>query len=306
MPTERAITERLRTLSRIPPGSNLILGIGDDCAIYRPAGKSPEDLLFTADLIIEDVHFRRQTHKPADIGRIALARSLSDIAAMGGSPRFCLVSLCIPEWAKPAWVHRFFASLTGLAYKSGAILAGGDLSHGATFACDVTVCGAVPQGQALLRSGARPGDRIYVSGQLGGSALGLAKGPGRGAAWNRHIRPEPRIELGQFLRTTLHATSAIDLSDGLSLDLERLCLASEVAAALDQDPPRFRGASVEHALHGGEDYELLFTVPARTRVPENFGPLPLTRIGSIVEGVPGQVRHKGEPLPPNGYDHFKQ
>jgi thiamine-monophosphate kinase len=283
------------------------LGIGDDCAIYRPRG-SADDLLFTTDLFVEGTHFLRETHKASDVARKALARSLSDIAAMGGIPRFCLVSLCVPRWARQDWVGRFFATLAADANKTGAILAGGDLSHGEILVCDVTVCGAVPRGTALRRDGARAGNEIYVSGALGGSALGLQSG--RGRAWQRHLKPEPRLALGQYLRTKLRATAAMDISDGLSLDLQRLCVASKVNAEI-ADPPTFPGASIEQALHGGEEYELLFTVRAGTRVPPAFEGLALTRIGvirrpdRITKNQAGQVRLNGKLLLALGYDHFK-
>jgi len=297
---ERVITERLRKAAKIPAGSPVVLGIGDDCAIYRPRG-SADDLLFTADMFIESIHFRRETHKPAEAGRKALARSLSDIAAMGGAPRFCLVSLCVPEWADTGWVDRFFDGILQLAAATGTVLAGGDLSHGPALACDVTVCGAVPRGTALRRGGAKPGHDLYTSGALGGSALGLETN--KGHARRRHVRPEPRLALGTFLREKLLATAAIDISDGLSLDLRRLCLASGVAADI-VPPPRFRGASLKQSLHGGEEYELLFTVRGGTRVPADFAGLPLTRIGTIVQGTSGEVRLDGEPLAALGYDHF--
>ena len=293
----------------IPAGSPVIAGIGDDCAIYRPRG-SADDLLFTSDMFIEGVHFRRETHKPAVAGRKALVRSLSDIAAMGGTPRFCLVSLCVPAWANTKWVDRFFDGILDLAAATGTVLAGGDLSHGETLACDVTVGGAVPRGTALRRSGARPGHEIYVSGTLGGSALGLESQKGKGGvdlkqrkALRRHLFPEPRLALGAYLREKLHATSTIDLSDGLSLDLRRICLASGVGAEIVA-PPRFPGASLEQALHGGEEYELLFTVPGGTRVPKGFEGLRLTRLGSIVRGAAGGVHLDGKPLAALGYDHF--
>ncbi len=298
---ERSITERLRKAAIIPPGSPLICGIGDDCAVYRPRG-SADDLLFTADMLIEGIHFRRETHGAVQTGRKALVRSLSDIAAMGGAPRFCLVSLCVPGWATDRWADDFFDAILKLASATGTVLAGGDLAHGETLACDVTMCGAVPRGTALLRSGARPGDVIYVSGALGGSALGLATNKGK--ARRRHVEPEPRLALGTFLREKLRATSAIDISDGLSLDLRRICLASNVDAEIGE-PPRFRGASIEQALHGGEDYELLFTVPAGVEVPEECENLPLTRLGSVVRGT-GTVRMDGVPLDPLAYDHFRQ
>lgn len=303
MLTERAITERLRAMTKFPSGSPVVLGIGDDCAIYRPRG-SADDLLFTSDLFLEGVHFLRETHKAADVGRKALVRSLSDIAAMGGSPRFCLVSVCIPEWATEKWIDGFFESLVRLANKSGAGLAGGDLSKGQAFACDVTVCGAVPRGTALRRDGARPFHDIYVSGALGGSVLGFESRKSK--SWRRHLNPEPRLNLGVYIREHLRASAAIDLSDGLSLDLQRLCLASGVAAEIG-DPPRFPGASLEQALHGGEEYELLFTTPPGARIPACFETVPLTRIGRIVKGPPGagEVRHNGAILPALGFDHFR-
>jgi thiamine-monophosphate kinase len=302
---ERSITDRLREMVEIPPSSALIAGIGDDCAIYRPRG-SADDLLFTTDLFIEGVHFLRETHKAADVARIALVRSLSDIAAMGGSPRFCLASVCLPAWASDRWIDDFFHSLTATTERHQAILAGGDLARGETFACDVTVCGAVPRGRALLRSGARQGHEIYVSGSLGGSALGLETGKGK--AWKRHLNPEPRLALGQFLREKLRATAAIDISDGLSLDLQRVCLASGVAADI-VPPPRFasntkHGATPDQALHGGEEYELLFCVRTGTKVPADFEGLALTRIGVVSAAPAGEVRLEGKPLAIHGFDHF--
>lgn len=297
---ERDITERLRELVKIPASSGIVTGIGDDCAIYRPRG-SADDLLFTTDLFIEGVHFLRDTHRAADVARKALVRSLSDIAAMGGAPRFCLVSVCMPAWASNRWTDDFFHALTASASRYGAILAGGDLARGEVFNCDVTVCGAVPRGTALLRSGARAGHEIYVSGTLGGSALGLETNKGK--ARRRHLNPEPRLALGQFLREKLRATAAIDISDGLSLDLERVCLASGVAADI-VTPPFFPGASPAQALHGGEEYELLFFVRHGARVPELFEGLPLTRIGVVTSGPAGEVRLEGKRLAIRGFDHF--
>ena len=279
-------------------GSSLVLGIGDDCAIYRPRG-GKEDLLFTTDLLIEDVHFRRASHQPQDVGWKCLARGLSDIAAMGGEPRFCLLSLAVAEWADAAWVEAFYRGLLRLARREGVVLAGGDLAKAAKLTCDIVVCGAVPRGRALRRDGARAGDAIYVSGALGGSALGLTAGKGK--AWKRHARPEPRIALGQFLRGKLRATAAMDLSDGLSIDLRRLCEASGLRAEISS-PPIFPGATLDQALHGGEDYELLFTAPLRTKVPHEIAGTPLTRIGTMRPGK--GVTLDGAPLAPLGWDHF--
>jgi len=299
--TEDSILLRLERRITIPRGSRIVKGIGDDCAIFRPPS-AKQDLLFTTDLLLEGVHFERATHSPAVVGRKALARGLSDIAAMGGDPLFCLLSLGLPEWAGDEWVDRFYGGLLKLAKTSGVVLAGGDLAHTERVMCDIVVAGSVPKGRALRRDGARPGDAIYVSGRLGGSALGLTTKKGR--AWQRHLRPEPRLALGRYLREKLHATAAMDLSDGLSLDLRRLCIASKVAAEIER-PPLFPGASLEQALHGGEDYELLFTVGPQTRVPARFDTLPLSRIGLITRGPAGRVRLDGQPLAPLGYDHFR-
>jgi thiamine-monophosphate kinase len=299
--TEDSILARLRRRIAIPRRSRIIAGIGDDCAIFRPQGGT-QDLLFTTDLLIEGVHFERATHPPAVVGRKALARGLSDIAAMGGDPLFCLLSLGLPDWASDGWVERFYGGLLKLAKAAGVVLAGGDLAQTKTAVCDIVVAGSVLKGCALRRDGARPGDEIYVSGRLGGSALGLETKKGR--AWQRHLRPEPRLGLGRYLREKLHTTAAMDLSDGLSVDLRRLCIASKVAAEIEK-PPVFPGASLEQALHGGEDYELLFTVRPGTRVPR-FENLPLSRIGVIRRGQAGRVLLNGRPLAPLGYDHFRR
>jgi len=273
---ELAIVEKIRRLAL--RGPQITLGIGDDCAIYRPKGG--EDLLFKIDPMIEDVHFRRD-QPPAILGQRALGRNLSDIAAMGGTPHFCLVSLAIPDGFGGKWLDGFYRGLMALARETGTALAGGHLAHSEKIYCDVVVSGSVPRGKALLRSGARPGDAIYVSGRLG-------------KAWDKRI--EPRLKLGQSLRG--RATSCMDLSDGLSLDLHRLCAASGVSANVVRVPV-VRGATLDRALHGGEDYELLFTLPPRRTAPAGT-----TRIGTITKGSPGAVLYQGQPLPRRGYDHF--
>lgn len=297
---EWQLTEYLRRMARVDRATGVQLGIGDDCAIYRPG--ADEELLLTTDLLIESVHFLRATHSAEDAGWKALARGLSDIASMGGEPRFCLVSLAAGPWTDRAWIHRFYRGLLKLGRREGALPIGGDLARAAQFACDIIVGGGVPRGTALRRDGAHPGDAIYVSGALGGSALGLATQ--RGTAWKRHLRPEPRLALGRFLRR-LRVTSCMDLSDGLSLDLRRLCLASGLSAEIAA-PPLFRGASLEQALHGGEDYELLFTAAGKTRVPPLAEGVPLTRIGTMRKGRAGTIWLDGVPLEPLGYDHFRK
>lgn len=300
--TELQILRQIQQRSSLPRGSRLALGMGDDCAIYRPP-RSPEELLFTTDFLIEDVHFRRETHSAAQIGYKALARGLSDLAGMGAKPRFCLLSLALPEWTDDKWVRSFYRGLLNLARSVGAPLAGGDLARAEKLTCDIVACGSAPSGTSLRRSGARPGHAVYVSGVLGGSALGLETGSG--AAWKRHLRPQARVALGIFLREKLGASAAMDISDGLSLDLHRMCLASGVSAVIEA-PPRFPGATVEHSLHGGEDYELLFTVKNPDRVPTRFEGVPLTRIGTIHKGRPGIVSMSGSTLPQLGFDHFRK
>ncbi len=275
---ELSLVDRIR---RLAPARGLVLGIGDDCAIYRP--RTGEDLLFTTDFLIEDVHFRRDTCTPAVVGHRALARSLSDIAAMGGQPRFTLLSLALPPWAGRKWIDAFFRGFLKLAARTGTTLAGGDLSRSEKVTCDVMVCGTVARGKALRRDGARVGDLLYVSGALG-------------KPWSKTF--EPRLELGRALIGK--ATAAIDLSDGLSLDLRRVCLASGVAAEVDEVPV-VRGATLEQALHGGEDYEVLFTLPRERRPPAG-----VIRIGKMARGKRGAVRFQGKPLQPLGFNHFRQ
>ena len=272
---ELALVEKLRSMAG---SKGLVFGIGDDCAIFRPV--PGEDLVFTTDQFIEGVHFSPSL-KPAAIGERALARSLSDIAAMGAEPRFCLVSLAIPGKDLDRWVLAFFRGLLALARKYKVTLAGGDLARSRKIHCDVMLCGSAPRGRALRRDGARAGDSLWVSGSLG-------------KPWDRRI--EPRLTLGRSL--VGRATACIDISDGLALDLHRLCIASRVAARVD-DLPIANGSTRDRALHGGDDYELLFTLP-----PLVSGPRGTTRIGNIVAGKPGVLEFQNRPLAPRGYDHF--
>jgi thiamine-monophosphate kinase len=278
---ELDLVARIRKMAG--PSQGVQLGIGDDCAIYRP--KLGEELLFTTDQFIEGVHFRPDLPAAA-VGERALARSLSDIAAMAGEPRFCLVSLAVskqetdaPETEK--WILAFFRGLLRLARKTGTTLAGGDLARAASVHCDVMVCGAAPRGKALRRDGARPGDSLWVSGRLG-------------RPWDRRIRP--RLDLAPELRG--RASACIDLSDGLALDLHRMCVASGVAAEIDRVPVAHE-STLDRALHGGDDYELLFTLPAAAK-----GPRGSILIGRIVRGRAGALGLNGQPLEPKGYDHF--
>jgi thiamine-monophosphate kinase len=288
---ETQIIDRIRRLARLRRPS-VVLGIGDDCAILRP--RPNEDLVFTSDFVLEGRHFTLETHTAARVGHKALARSLSDVAAMGAEPVFCLVSLAVPAARGARWIQRFYKGFLALADQFAIPLAGGDLARFDKVVVDVTCCGRLPRGEAMLRSAAKPGDRIYVTGQLGEAAH---------STWRRPLRPEPRIAAGVALRR-LGVAAAIDLSDGLSLDLARLCRESKVSAELSADLPVARGASLEEALHGGEDYELLFTAPAGKRIPAAIGSLRVTPIGVITRGHPGQVKLDGRPIPTKGFDHF--
>ena len=309
---EEIIGEILRQASQVPqPGVSV--GIGDDAAVVAPLRRGERPLLST-DQVIEGTHFIPDLHPPRALGHKCLARGLSDIAAMGGAPLYFLLSLCLPAWVHRDWLRSYLAGLLKLGKRCRVPLVGGDVAGGGQFAAAVTVVGAVGARHLLLRSGAKPGHRIFVSGRLGGSALGLERlgtreFPVSNAAIRRHLYPQPRLELGRSLRNTLGATAAMDLSDGLSTDLERLAKASGVGAEIEESAvPRFRGASAAQALHGGEDYELLFTVPAKKKVPRSFRHIRLTQVGRI-RSEPGVVllsRDGPRALSPEGFAHFTQ
>ncbi len=301
MPSETSLIRQIRALAAAQPSNKrLIKGIGDDCAILRP--RPGHDLVFTTDFVLEGRHFTLDTHKPADVGHKALARSLSDLAAMGSRPLFCLVSLAVPQHLGQRWISGFYRGLFALAAEHGTSLAGGDLASFDRVIADVVCCGEVPTGKALLRSSAKPGDSIYVTGTLGASAAGFRTQ--RGANWKRHLRPEPRVAVGLAL-AKLGVTCCMDLSDGLSLDLRRLCLESGVSAELSGTLPIARAATLDDSLHGGEDYELLFTASPQVRVPEEIASVPVTRIGTIGGGKPGLINFAGRRIRSGGFDHFK-
>ena len=267
----------------------LVRGIGDDCAIVRP--RAHEDLVFTSDFVLEDRHFTLRTHTPAAIGEKALARSLSDLAAMGAEPVFCLVSLAVPAELGGPFVKRFYDGLLRTAKRYSISLAGGDLGRFDKVIADVMCCGRVPRGKAMLRSGAKVGHRVFVTGKLGAAAHAFNAG--------RPILPKPRLTEGATVRK-LGVSAAIDLSDGLSLDLARLCLASNVSAEIDSIRlPIARGATLEQALHGGEDYELLVTAAPKIRMP-----LGVTEIGVVTRKQSAVVLMDGHPLQSKGFDHF--
>ncbi len=295
------------------------VGIGDDCAILRVPAAS--EMVVTTDFSLEGRHFRRDWHTPESVGHRCLARGLSDIAAMGARPVAAFLSLAMPAPLDVRWVDRFMAGFGALAKLCGTELAGGDTSQapGTEILADVVVTGVAGQGRALRRSGARVGDGIYVTGSLGGSAAeldGLATGrlkakrragvPGK----HPHTFPEPRIRMGQALLRRGLATACMDLSDGLSSDVRRICEASGVGAHIEAARiPLGVGATLEQALGGGEDYELLFTAGKRVQVPGNIAGVPVTRVGKITRPTLGvrlvEADGSHRELKVSGWEHFR-
>lgn len=303
-------------------GSGTILqGIGDDCAVLRLAAGS--DCLVTTDFTLEGIHFRRDWHPAESVGHRCLARGLSDIAAMGGEPVAAFLSLALPGDLPQDWVARFARGLIRLGDRYGAKLAGGDTAQSPNgILADIIVVGSARKGKSVLRSGARPGDRIYVSGALGGSAAAVVQMREQPTKklnprdYPRHFYPAPRIELGRTLREKGLATAMIDTSDGLSTDLAHICeessVGAEISAALIPrarvgKPAREVGLYL--ALHGGEDYELLFTARPGKRVPRQIAGVAITQIGQIVRGR--RILLKDEngasiELTPRGWEHFRR
>jgi thiamine-monophosphate kinase len=297
-------------------GGAVVAGIGDDCAVLRvPHG---HELLVTTDFTLEGVHFRREWHSPEVVGWRCLTRGLSDIAAMGGEPRAAFLSLAVAEEVSQRWVDRFLKGLLELAREFRVPLAGGDTAQSAGgIQADIVVVGSVPKGKAVLRSGARRGDHVYVTGELGGSAAaiaGLRRGRVRVRDYERHYHPVPRVKAGMWLRRRGLASAMIDVSDGLSTDLGHICEESGVGAEIEAEAiPRgqvgrpVKEVALDLALHGGEDYELLFT--SAGRIPATVAGVRVTRIGRIVPGR-GMVLimkdGRARALKAMGWEHFQR
>jgi len=307
---ERQLIAAIRRLKQPRArGSAVVKGIGDDCAVLRPP--RGQELLVTTDFNLEGIHFRREWHPAETVGHRCLARGLSDIAAMGGEPIAAFLSLALPGDLPQRWVEDFLKGLLRLGRRFGAELAGGDVSTspGGVLA-DIIVLGAVPRGRAVLRSGAKPGDRVYVTGALGGAAAVLSRmfAGERGLKARdcpRHFYPEPRVEVGRALREKKLATAMIDVSDGLSVDLAHICEESGVGAEIDAEAiPRERGVDLRFALHGGDDYELIFT--ARGRVPRAIAGVAVSEIGVITRGRKIVLCGPGgrKELKAEGWQHF--
>lgn len=347
MRTESQIIERIsRGLANSRPSSYKVdavrLGIGDDAAILRGSflargGPNADDLVLSCDAFLENVHFLAEVHSPVDVGYKTLARATSDLAAMGAVPRFFMLSLALPVSRTGAWLDGLIKGMARAAREFGMMLIGGDTSESAKVIMNVTVGGDVACGRVLKRAGARPGDGIYVSGTLGAAQLGLElilRGKHRDRRWKRllgpHLRPKIQLELGRLLtgeqRGRPIASAATDTSDGLSTDLRNICESSGVSARIFAaqipavDVPdslaRYRFNPLELALHGGEDYQLLFTVPRRheRRIPKPFHGTRITKIGEILgaksERSSGFIElvdtaGKKTSLRPQGWDSFR-
>jgi len=319
---EFELIARFFTRAVPPDRPDIALAVGDDCAILQPA--PGEQWAVSTDTLVEGVHFLSSVD-PAALGHKALAVNLSDLAACGAEPRCFFLALALPT-VDEAWLQSFSQGLFGLADAHGCVLAGGDTTrspHGVVIT--ITVMGAVPQGQALLRSGARPGDDLWVSGVLGDAAFGLASRKGEAgvageaaAGIERLERPQPRVALGRALRGL--ATSAIDVSDGLLGDLGHILERSAVGASVEWERVP-RSAELRRqpeadqrrwALSGGDDYELLFTAPADHREDVERAAAgaatAVTRIGAVTStGRLELVDADGRAMDtaPRAFDHFR-
>ena len=312
--SEKSLIRRIRRLAGAGP--TVVTGIGDDAAVLRiPAGC---EALVTTDFTLEGVHFRREWHRAQVVGWRCLTRGLSDIAAMAGDPQAAFLSLALSSDVPQRWVEGFLKGMMELASRYKVPLAGGDTAQSrGGIQADIVVVGSVPQGKAVLRSGARVGEHIYVTGELGGSALALARlrqGKRLGVESAKHFWPEPRLAVGRWLREKGIPSAMIDISDGLSTDLEHICQESRVGAVIELEAiPRARCGKgrggfvdLEYALHGGDEYELLFT--SSRLVPGKVEGVRVTRIGSITKSAgmraidaQGKVRR----LAARGWEHFK-
>ena len=315
--TEKSLIAGIR--SRAHGARAVALGIGDDCAVLRvPSG---HEILVTTDFSLEGVHFRTEWHPPEIIGHRCLARGLSDIASMGGQPLAAFLSLALPPGTPKSWIDRFLKGLLKLADNFHVSLAGGDTAESRKgILADIAVVGSVAKNKAIRRSGAKAGDRIFVTGELGGSAATLnllfSGRPLQPKEFPQHFHPVPRIEIGRLLREHRMASAMIDISDGLSTDLAHICEESGVGAEIIAEAiplssigRPLRPVDLKFALHGGDDYELLFTVPRAKKIPRRIAGVPLTQIGRITRGKEmllvdeRGIRRK---LKPRGWQHFRR
>ena len=292
-PIRRALNPR----SAHPAALGIRVAIGDDAAIWQP--RPGYKTVLTCDWFLEGTHFLLDRHPPDAVGWKCLARAVSDLAAMGAEPRCFLLSLALPTSRAGAWLKEFLNGLRAAAQKLRCHAAGGDTTRRDDVLINITVVGECRRGRAILRSGAQPGDAIFVSGRLGEAEYGqqLLRAARRrlnrrDTRLRKHLYPEPRLAMGAWLAKNRLATAMMDLSDGLSSDLPKLCEASRVGACINKQAlPHVKIAeecaikfdAIDLALHGGDDYELLFTVGKKNvaRIPKTMGRVALTRIGEI-------------------------
>ena len=326
---EHAVIARIR--ARVPPPpKSVVLGIGDDGAVVEPDRGTLS--VVTTDALVEGIHFDRGVTPMGTVGHKAMAVSLSDLAAMGAAPRYALLSVALPSNLPVRALDAIIDGLLEVADRYRTTLVGGNItqSPGPLFV-DVTAFGSVGRRRILTRAGARPGDELYVSGELGGAAAGLASlAPGAPAApssdvllacRDRYWRPEPQVRLGVQLGRTRAARACIDLSDGLADGIRQLSTAAGVGATVDADlvpvAPCARAwfdangtDPVRASLIGGEDYELLFAVQPSMRrrltaALRRSGPLTVTRIGQLTSDPSlSLVRNGKRDVLPQGYEHF--
>lgn len=310
--SEAALPNKRSTVARI------VKGIGDDCAVLDiPSGY---ETLVTTDFSIEGVHFRREWHPADAVGHRCLTRGLSDIAAMGGQPFAAFLSLAVTADTPSRWIEQFVDGMLKLAKKHGVALAGGDTSQSPQgVIADITVLGIVPTGQSVQRSGARPHDRIYVTGELGAPVALLEQmfaeptRKFRASSYPAHFYPQPQVAVAKYLREHQIASAMVDISDGLSTDIMHICQESHVGAVLRANAIPIASLNrheveLRHALHGGDEYQLLFTAPQGRRVPNAIAGVPITLIGYVTEDA-GEVMIEYEngnatELEAGGWQHF--
>lgn len=299
---ELALIGNIRSDSAARSMGRVRLGIGDDCAVLRPPAR--HEILVTTDLCLEGSHFRRDWHTAESAGHRCLARGLSDLAAMGAKPLAAFLSLALPVATNRRWVDGFFRGLRTLADEFGVPLAGGDTAQAPSeqIIADIVLIGFAPSGKALRRSTAHAGDLLYVTGEIGGSAAELdalranaGSAIGQGARGEHpHMFPEPRLAVGAALLRRGLATACIDISDGLSSDLKHLCESSGLSAEIELARLPIHplaAANVDMALHGGEDYELLFAAKPSVTMPKSVAGVKITMIGRFFDGsTPSMVQ----------------
>jgi thiamine-monophosphate kinase len=323
--TEDDLIARIRERLHGVRAERLLVGIGDDAAVWQPSRSNRS--VITTDALVEGVHFTRDAMTAAQAGHRALASNLSDLAAMGARPVLATIALGFPVQTDPAWVLGLYDGIAALAQRARCAIAGGDLTRAAQIVVSITVVGEVRPSNLKTRAGARPGDVLAVTGPLGASRAGLvaaverpelAADPAFADVLTAYRTPEPRLAEGRWLAASRHVRAMMDVSDGLSTDLARLCAASGAGAIVERVPVHpgaarlaaLTGGDPERwALDGGEDFELLASIERRafahlaTRFRQRFGRR-LEAVGTVTEGS-GIRLADGSPVVPSGWDHLR-